>query len=211
MSNTLLGKKLGMTQIYDEENRLVPVTVIEAGPCPVVQVKTLESDGYNAIQIGYSSQKEHRLSKGELGHLKKASADPVSQLREVRKNGTPEEKAGDLLTVTIFSEGEKIDVVGTSKGKGFQGVVKRHGMSGGPRSHGSMFHRRPGSIGHSATPGRVFKNKKMPGRMGGRRRTVQNLSVVKVIEDKNLLLVSGAVPGAVGGHVIVRTARKSKK
>lgn len=211
MRNTLVGRKLGMTQVYDGNNRLVPVTVVEAGPCPVVQVKTVETDGYNAIQIGYTPQKEHRLSKGELGHLKKASVAPVAHLNEVRLTEAPEQKPGDLLTVTLFSEGEKVDVVGTSKGKGFQGVVKRYGMAGGPRSHGSMFHRRPGSIGQCQTPGHVFKNKKMPGHMGQRRRTVQNLQIVKVIEDKNLLLVSGSIPGANGDYVVVRTGKKTRK
>jgi len=200
-----------MTQVYDGNNRLVPVTVVEAGPCPVVQVKTTETDGYNAIQIGYKAQKEQRLSKAENGHLKKASVSPVAYLNEVRLPEVPEQKPGDILTVTIFSEGEMVDVVGTSKGKGFQGVVKRHGMSGGPRSHGSMFHRRPGSIGQCQTPGHVFKNKKMPGHMGHRRRTVQNLKIVKVIEDKNLLLVSGSIPGANGDYVLVRTGKKTRK
>ncbi len=211
MSNTLLGRKLGMTQVYDGDNRLVPVTVVEAGPCPVVQVKTEEKDGYNAVQIGFSPQKESRLSKAEVGHLKKAGVETVSQLREVRASEPPAEKPGDILTVSLFSEGQMIDVVGVTKGKGFQGVVKRFRMSGGPASHGSMFHRRGGSIGQRQTPGHVFKNKKMPGRMGGRRRTVQNLSVVKVVEDKNLLLVRGSIPGANGDYVLVRSAKKAKK
>lgn len=211
MSNALIGRKLGMTQVYDGESRLVPVTVVEAGPCPVVQVKTEESDGYNAIQIGFSPQKEQRLSKGELGHLQKASVDPVSQLREVRAVEAPSQKAGDVLTVSVFSEGQAIDVVGVTKGKGFQGVVKRYRMGGGPRSHGSMHHRRVGSIGQNQSPGQVFKNKKMPGHMGQRQRTVQNLAVVKVIEDKNLLLVRGSVPGAIGDYILVRSAKKARK
>lgn len=211
MSNTLIGRKLGMTQVYDSENCLVPVTVVEAGPCPVVQVKTEETDGYNALQLGFSPQKESRLSKGALGHFKKASAEPVSQLREVRAAEAPSEKAGDILTVSVFSEGQAIDVVGVTKGKGFQGVVKRYRVAGGPMAHGSMFHRRIGSIGQRQTPGHVFKNQKMPGHMGQRRRTVQNLSVIKVLEDKNLLLVRGSVPGAVGDYVIIRSAKKARK
>lgn len=211
MSNALIGRKLGMTQVYDGENRLVPVTVVEAGPCPVVQVKTQEADGYNALQLGFSPQKESRLSKAELGHFKKASVDAVSQLREIRAGEAPSEKAGDVLTVSVFAEGQTIDIVGVTKGKGFQGVVKRYRVSGGPMSHGSMHHRRVGSIGANQTPGHVFKNQKMPGHMGQRRRTVQNLSVVKVLEDKNLLLVRGSVPGAVGDYVIVRSAKKARK
>lgn len=211
MSNTLIGRKLGMTQVYDSNNCLVPVTVVEAGPCPVVQVKTEEVDGYNAIQLGFSPQKESRLSKGELGHLKKASVDPVAQLREVRADDAPSQKAGDLLTVTLFNPGDKIDVIGVTKGKGFQGVVKRYRMAGGPMSHGSMHHRRVGSIGANQWPGHVFKNQKMPGHMGQRRRTVQNLSVVKILEDKNLLLVQGSIPGATGDYVIIRSAKKVRK
>lgn len=211
MSNTLIGRKLGMTQVYDSENCLVPVTVVEAGPCPVVQVKTEETEGYNAIQLGFSPQKDSRLSKAELGHLKKASVETVSRLSEVRANGAPDEKPGDVLTVSLFTEGDSIDVVGMTKGKGFQGVVKRFRVKGGPRTHGSMFHRRIGSIGLCQTPGHVFKNQKMPGHMGQRRRTVQNLSIVKVLEDKNLLLVQGSVPGATGDYVIIRSAKKAKK
>jgi large subunit ribosomal protein L3 len=211
MSNTLVGRKLGMTQVYDSDNCLVPVTVVEAGPCPVVQVKTEETDGYNAIQLGFSPQKESRLSKAESGHLKKAEVEPVSQLREVRADGTPTEKAGEVLTVSLFAAGDSIDVVGITKGKGFQGVVKRFRTKGGPMSHGSMHHRRIGSIGANQWPGHVFKNQKMPGHMGQRRRTVQNLSIVQIIEDKNLLLVRGSVPGATGDYVIIRSAKKAKK
>jgi len=200
-----------MTQVYDSQNCLVPVTVVEAGPCPVVQVKTKESDGYNAIQIGFSAQKESRLSKAALGHLKKAKVDVVSQLREVRLEGAPSQQVGDVITASAFSEGEQIDVLGVTKGKGFQGVVKRYRVAGGPMSHGSMFHRRVGSIGQRQTPGHVFKNQIMPGHMGQVNRTVQNLKVVKVLEDKNLLLVRGSVPGATGDYVIIRSAKKAKK
>lgn len=199
-----------MTQVYDSQNCLVPVTVVEAGPCPVVQVKTKETDGYNAIQIGYSSQKESRLSQAALGHLKKAKVEAVSQLREVRTEDAPSQQVGDILTASSFSEGEKIDVLGITKGKGFQGVVKRYRVKGGPMSHGSMFHRRVGSIGQRQTPGHVFKNQIMPGHMGQVNRTVQNLQVVKVLEDKNLLLVRGSVPGATGDLIVIRSAKKAK-
>ncbi len=200
-----------MTQVYNGDNQLVPVTVIEAGPCPVVQVKNAEKDGYNAIQIGFSSQKPARLSKGELGHLKKAKVDPVSQLREIRLPGPPDQKEGDILGVSLFSEGELIDIVGTTKGKGFQGVMKRYRVRGGPATHGSMTHRRVGSIGLCQTPGHVFKNQIMPGHMGSVRRTIQNLRVVKVDEGKNLLLIRGSIPGANGETVLIRAAKKARQ
>ena len=200
-----------MTQVYDSDNQLVPVTVIEAGPCPVVQVKNADKDGYHAIQIGFSAQKASRLSKGELGHLKKAKVDPVSRLREIRLPDAPEQKEGDVLKVSLFAEGEMIDVVGTTKGKGFQGVMKRYRTKGGPASHGSMTHRRIGSIGLCQTPGHVFKNQIMPGHMGSVRRTVQNLRVVRVDEAKNLLLIRGNIPGANGDTVLIRAAKKTRK
>ena len=199
-----------MTQVFDDANRLVPVTVIEAGPCPVTQIKSQEKEGYDSVQIGYRAQKEHRLSKGELGHLKKAGVELVAELSEFRAKGETEVKVGDLLTVEHFKEGQKIDVIATSKGRGFQGVVKRHGFSGGPASHGSMFHRRGGSYGMCQWPGHVIKGKKMPGRMGGDQRTVQNLLIVKVIPEKNLILVKGSIPGSRGGLVTVRPAIKVK-
>ena len=210
MNISLLGKKIGMTQVFDDASRLIPVTVIEAGPCPVTQIKSLEKDGYDAIQIGYREQKEHRLSKGELGHLSKADVAPVAELSEFRIDGEADVKVGDVLTVERFEAGQKIDVIGTSKGRGFQGVVKRHGFAGGPASHGSMFHRRGGSYGFCQWPGHVIKGKKMPGRMGGDQRTVQNLEIVKVVADKNLILIKGSIPGSRGSLVTVRTAVKSK-
>jgi large subunit ribosomal protein L3 len=202
-----------MTQLYDSENRLVPVTVIEAGPCPVLQVKSKGGiDGYNAVQIGFGPQKESRLSKPELGHLKAANLkQPVSHLSEFRTKSTPEYKVGDVLTVTKFAEGAKVDIIGTSKGRGFQGVVKRHNMDGQPSSHGHMMHRRPGSIGMRQTPGHVFKGKRMPGHMGQIRRTTQNLLVVKVFADKNIICVRGSIAGATGDMVIVREAKKIAK
>lgn len=211
MLYTLLGKKVGMTQVYDGDNTLVPVTVIEAGPCSVTQVKTTETDGYNAVQIGYGRRKPSRLSKPQAGHFKKAGVDPAQRLKEVRCNGAPEQQAGDVLTVSGFSEGQKVDIIGVTKGRGFQGVVKRWGFSGGPASHGSMTHRRGGSYGQCQWPGEVYKGRKMPGHMGATQRTVQNLKVVKVIEDKNIILVKGSIPGANGSQVMVRSAKKVKK
>jgi large subunit ribosomal protein L3 len=211
MIQTLLGKKIGMTQVYDGDNALVPVTVVEAGPCPVVQVKTVESDGYNAVQLGFGSQKEQRLTKAELGHTKKAALAGVPRLAEVRLVAAPTAKPGDVITVAIFKEGQMVDVIGVTKGKGFQGVVRRFRVAGGPAAHGSMFHRRIGAIGMRQTPGRVWKNQAMPGHMGVVRRTVQNLKVVKIVAEKNLLLVRGAIPGAVGSDVIIRSAKKAAK
>ncbi len=200
-----------MTQVYDEQNRLIPVTVLEAGPCPVVQVKNEEGEGYDAIQLGFGSQKEQRLNNPTKGHFKKAGLDPVRQLREFRTAAEAGHKVGDVLTVSQFEAGETVDAVATTKGRGFQGVVKRYGFSGGPASHGSMFHRRGGSYGECQWPGRVRKNRKMPGHMGDVRRTTQNLLIVKVIEDKNLILVKGSLPGPKGGLVMLRDAKKAKQ
>lgn len=211
MITTLLGKKLGMTQVYDAQNVLVPVTVVEAGPCPVVQVKTTETDGYNAVQLGFNNKKAKNASKGEAAHAKKAGLEETPRvLSEVRLDAAPELKIGDVVKVDIFKEGQIIDVIGVTKGKGFQGVVRRFRVAGGPASHGSMFHRRIGSVGMRQTPGRSWKNQKMPGHMGNVRRTVQNLTVVKIIPEKNLILVKGAIPGANGDDVIVRTAIKGQ-
>ena len=212
MIATILGKKIGMTQVYDAQNVLVPVTVVEAGPCPVVQVKTVESDGYNAVQLGFGAQKAHNASKAEANHAKKAGLAATPRvLNEVRLTEAYSGKAGDVVTVSAFTEGQVIDVLGVSKGKGFQGVMKKHGASGGPAAHGSMFHRRIGSIGMRQTPGRSWKNQSMPGHMGSEFRTVQNLRVVKIIADKNLILVKGAIPGANGDDVIIRSGKKAKK
>lgn len=210
MNFTIIGKKLGMSQVYNQNNVLVPVTVVEAGPCPVLQVKNLENDGYHAIQIGFGEQKEHRLSKAEVAHAKKAGVAPVTTLKEIRCTEAPAQKVGDVLTVSDFSEGQEIDVIGVTKGKGFQGVVRRFDVSGGPASHGSMFHRRIGSIGGRQTPGHVYKNKKMPGHMGVKRRTVQNLRVMKVVPEQNLLLIAGSLPGAKGSTILVRAAKKAR-
>ncbi len=210
MNVALLGKKIGMTQVFDEENRLIPVTVIEAGPCPVTQVKSVETDGYHAVQIGFRPQKAQRLSQAALGHFKKAGVEPVAELQEFRTKGDATFNVGDVLTVERFEAGQKIDVIGTSKGRGFQGVVKRYGFAGGPASHGSMFHRRGGSYGMCQWPGHVIKGKKMPGHMGDVRRTVQNLQIVKIVAEKNLILIKGSIPGSRGSLVTVRTAVKNK-
>lgn len=211
MINTLIGKKIGMTQVYDAQNVLVPVTVVEAGPNSVVQVKTVEIDGYNAVQLGFSAKKVKNTSKAELAHAAKAGLEVAPRvLSEVRLAETPTQKAGDVITVESFKEGQLVDVIGVTKGKGFAGVVKRFRTAGGPATHGSMFHRRIGSIGMRQTPGRVWKNQAMPGHMGQVKRTLQNLQVVKIVADKNLILVKGAIPGANGDDVIVRTAIKGQ-
>jgi large subunit ribosomal protein L3 len=206
MTNGLLGKKLGMTQIFDQ-NRLTPVTVIEAGPCRVVTVKTKEHDGYEAVQLSFGEVKERKLSKAEMGHLKKNQVPASRVLREFKKEG--ELTAGQTVTVDVFKKGDWVDVIGVSKGKGFQGVVRRHNYSGGPESHGSMFHRHPGSIGASSFPSRVWKGKTLPGHMGSERVTVQRLKVVESRPDEHLLFVRGAVPGAANGIVVVRKSKKS--
>jgi len=212
MISEILGKKLGMTQVYDAQNVLVPVTVVEAGPCSVVQVKTVETDGYNAVQIGFSQKKEKNTAAGELGHAKKAGLQSAPRaLAEVRLSSASTLKVGDVVNATAFAEGQLVDVIGVTKGKGFQGVVRRWRVAGGPASHGSMFHRRIGAIGMRQTPGRVWKNQVMPGHMGQEKRTVQNLRVVKVIAEKNLILVKGAIPGANGDDVIVRSAIKGQR
>jgi len=209
--STLLGKKIGMTQVYDAQNVLVPVTVVEAGPCPVVQIKTIQVDGYNAVQIGFSKQKSKNASKAEKNHAAKAGLEDAPRvLSEVRLDAPSTNKVGDVITVSAFTEGQLVDVTGVTKGKGFQGVVKRFRVGGGPATHGSMFHRRIGSIGMRQTPGRVWKNQAMPGHMGQLQRTLQNLLIVKVLPEKNLILVKGAIPGANGDDVIVRTAIKGQ-
>jgi large subunit ribosomal protein L3 len=212
MISSLLGKKIGMTQVYDAQNVLIPVTVVEAGPCSVVQVKTVATDGYNAVQIGFATKKTKNTSAAELAHAKKANLDAAPRvLSEVRLEGESTLKVGDVVTVAgSFQEGMLVDVSGITKGKGFQGVVRRWRVAGGPAAHGSMFHRRIGSIGMRQTPGRVWKNQHMPGHMGSESRTVQNLRVVKIIADKNLILVKGAIPGANGDDVVVRSAIKGQ-
>lgn len=197
----ILGKKLGMTQIYREDGRAYPVTVIEAGPCCVIQVKTIEKDGYEAVKLGFIEGKEKKINKPEAGMFKKAGIKPYRILREFRTGGLA---VGDFVTVEKFAKGDKVDVSGVSKGKGFQGVMKRHNFSGGPKSHGSTFYRAPGSIGASSYPSRVWKNQKLPGHMGSERVTVKNIEVVEVKAEQNILLVMGAVPGANGTIVEIK-------
>ena len=179
MSKTLIGQKVGMTQIFDEKGHIVPVTVIEVGPCTVTQVKTVDQDGYNAIQLGFQDVKESKLTKPELGKFTKSKLQPKKYLREFRVDSVEGINVGDELKADVFQAGDKVDIQGTSKGKGFQGVIKRHGQSRGPMGHGSMYHRRPGSMGPTSTPGRVFKGKNLPGHMGNVTVTIQNLEVVK--------------------------------
>ncbi len=207
MVNGLLGKKVGMTQLLEDDGTVVPVTVIQAGPCVVVQRKTVEKDGYEAAQLGFVEfVKSKRVPKPMAGHFKKADVAPVRILREFGVSGDDAVKAGDRFEVDMFVPGEAVHVTGTTKGRGFAGVIKRHHFSGGRATHGSMFHRAPGSIGQSAYPSRVWKGQKMPGQMGSRRVTVQSLGIERVDQEKNLLFVRGAVPGPNGGYLMIRKA-----
>ncbi|MFV0417043.1 MAG: 50S ribosomal protein L3 [Chthoniobacterales bacterium] len=207
MSIGLLGKKIGMTRIFDEAGNAIPVTVIEAGGNRILQVRG-EKDGYSAVQVGFDDQKKQRVTKQQLGHFKKTNSTPKRFIREFRLAEGENAPEGNDLPLTTFQNGQFVDIIGQSKGKGFQGVMKRHNFSGQNMTHGSMMHRRPGSIGLSATPGRVWKNRKMPGHMGDERITVQNLKVVQVREEDNVILISGAVPGANGSYVVIRPAKK---
>ena len=206
MVNTILGRKLGMTQVWGEDDNIVPVTVIQAGPCVVAQVKTTETDGYEAVQIGFGAIKEHRVNKPMKGHFAKAGIAPMRYLREVRVEDASQHSCGEVITVESFADTAKVDVTGVSKGKGFAGGIKRHHFAGGPGGHGSHFHRAPGSIGMCAYPSRVLKGMRMAGHMGCDRVTVKNLAVVRVDTDQNLILVKGAVPGGKGALVQVRMA-----
>ena len=209
MKKAIIGKKIGMTQIFDEAGKVIPVTVIEAGPCTVAQVKTVESDGYNAIQLAYGEVKESKVNKPKKGHFIKAGLTPKKHLREFRVDEIESYKVGDEIKADTFVAGDRVDIQGTTKGKGFQGVIKRHGQSRGPMGHGSMYHRRPGSMGPTSTPGRVFKGKKLPGHMGVQTITIQNLDVVRVDMDKNVILVKGSVPGVKGAILKVKTSVKA--
>ena len=211
MKKGIIGKKVGMTQIFDEVGNVIPVTVIETTPNTVVQIKTIEKDGYNAIQLGYGEIKDKHINKPEKGHFSKVNLTPKKHLREFRVENIENYKVGDEVKADIFQAGEKIDVQGITKGKGFQGVIKRHGQHRGPMGHGSMYHRRPGSMGSTSTPGRVFKGKKLPGHMGRVTVTIQNLDVVRVDMDKNVILVKGSVPGAKGAILKVKSAIKVSK
>ena len=206
----IIGKKVGMTQIFDENGYVIPVTVIEAGPCTVAQVKSVDTDGYNAVQLGFGEVKDKHINKPEKGHFAKSKLAAKKHLREFRVE-TADVKVGGEVKADVFAAGDKIDVQGTTKGKGFQGVIKRHGQSRGPMGHGSMYHRRPGSMGSTSTPGRVFKGKKLPGHMGVQTVTIQNLDVVRVDMDKNVLLVKGSVPGPKGAILKIKATVKSAK
>lgn len=203
MKKGLIGRKVGMTQIFAADGRRIPVTVVEAGPCVVLQKKTSDKDGYTALQLGYSQQDTARSTKPEIGHSKAAGKGVFRHLKEFRLQDSDNYSVGDIITADIFAPGDVIDVTGVSIGKGFQGVIKRWGFKGGRASHGSNFHRAPGSIGCSATPSRVFKNKKMPGQLGNETVTIQKLTVVRVDAADNLILVRGAIPGAKNGIVVL--------
>ncbi|RLC02640.1 MAG: 50S ribosomal protein L3 [Deltaproteobacteria bacterium] len=204
MMSALLGKKIGMTNVFSSDGKLVPVTVVQAGPCVVTQIKTKEVDGYNAFQLGVDEKKVEKLTKPIAGHLKKTTDKGFRVLREFRTDDLGEVEPGAVLGIDVFAIGDKVNISGISKGRGFQGTIKRHGFSRGPETHGSRNHRKPGSIGNSAWPGRVFKGKKLPGHMGTNRETVKNLTIVDIKHEDNLLLVKGAVPGFKTGILEVR-------
>ena len=206
MAKAILGRKLGMTQIFTEEGQVVPVTVVESGNNVVVQNKTVENDGYNAVQIGFGAIKEHKVNKPMKGHFDKAGVKPTRYLREVRVPEGEAHSCGELVTVADFAQVAKVDVIGRSKGKGFQGTIRRHNFDAGRKTHGSHNYRAPGSVGQCSQPSRIFKGVRMPGHMGDERVTVRNLQVVRVDEEQNLIIVRGAVPGAKNGFVIVRMA-----
>ena len=207
MKKAILGRKVGMTQIFDKDGKVIPVTVIEAGPCQVIQIKNVDIDGYMAVQLGFGEVNEKKVIKPKKGHFTKVNIKPTKYLREFKLEEITY-NVGDEIKADIFAEGEIVDITGTTKGKGFQGVIKRHGQSCGPMGHGSMYHRRPGSMGSTSTPGRVFKGKKLPGRMGSNTVTIQNLEVIKIDLDKNVLLVKGSVPGNKGSILKIRNAVK---
>jgi large subunit ribosomal protein L3 len=210
MVTGIIGRKVGMTQLFAADGTVTPATVLKAGPCVVVQRKTATTDGYESVQLGLVEEKPARVGKPLAGHYKKANVPPTRVRREVRIAKDADPKAGDQVNVTIFADGERVDVIGVGRGKGFQGVVKRHNFGGGAATHGSMFHRAPGSIGASSFPSRVIKGMRAAGRMGGDRVTVRNLKVARVDAENNLLVVRGAVPGAPGGYVLIRKAVAAK-
>jgi large subunit ribosomal protein L3 len=212
MVNGIIGKKVGMTQVFDADGTVHPATVIKAGPCVVVQAKTAQTDGYEAVQLGFVEERPAKAAKPLAGHYKKAGVPPTRIRREVKvATGAEAPKLGDQVLASIFADGERVDVIGTGRGKGFQGVVKRHHFAGGAATHGSMFHRAPGSIGASSFPSRVVKGMRAAGRMGGKRITTRNLKVLRVDADNHLLIVEGSVPGAPTSYVIVRKAVAAKK
>lgn len=210
MVKGIIGRKVGMTQVFEDTGKVIPVTVIEAGPCPIVQIKTQERDGYQAVQLGFGKRKESKFNSPERGHFAKADVEPTRVLREFRVESLEDVSVGDTVDASLFSEGELVDVTGTSKGRGFTGVVKRWGFKGGRKSHGGEQDlRRPGSIGASATPSRVFKGKKMPGRYGAKQHTVQNLQIVQADPERNLLVIKGAIPGPPNGILLIKKAVKA--
>ncbi len=208
MKKAIIGTKMGMTQVFKEDGTMVPVTVIKAGPCSVIQLKTVENDGYEAVQLGYEDKKENNTNKCQKGHFAKSGVAPKKVVKEMKFENAAEYNLADEVKVDIFQVGDRVDITGTSKGKGFQGGIKRHGYSRGPMAHGSKYHRASGSMGASATPSHVMKGKKLPGQMGNERSTMLNLEVVVVDTDKNALLVKGAVPGIRGSVVTVRETVK---
>lgn len=208
MNKAIVGKKIGMSQIFNEDGRVIPVTVVEAGPCPVVQKKTVEKDGYEAIQVAFGAINSRNVNQPIAGHFKKAGVEPKRVLKEFKFDNCKDYQIGQVIKADIFAVGDKVDVSGTSKGKGFSGTIKRHNFHIGPMAHGSGYHRGVGSMGSCSSPSRVFKNKKMPGQYGNTKCTVQNLQVVKVDAERNILLVKGAIPGAKGGIVIVKQSCK---
>jgi len=199
----ILGKKLGMTQVFTKDGRCLPVTVVQAGPCTVIQKKTVGSDGYNSVQLGFEEIDFRKLNKAQKGHFQKRELKPFYWLKEFRINNIDDYQVGQVLTVKRFKEGDSVTVMGVSKGKGFQGVIKRHHKSGGPKSHGSTFHRSTGSIGQRTYPGKVFKNMKLPGHMGDERVTIQNLEVVEIRAEENLIFIRGTVPGGVNAYLVI--------
>ncbi|MCY6371559.1 50S ribosomal protein L3 [Clostridium ganghwense] len=209
MKKAILGRKLGMTQIFDENGKVIPVTVVEAGPCVVIQKKTEENDGYNAIQVGFEDIREKLANKPKKGHFAKAGASLKRMVREFRLENINEYEVGSEIKADIFQVGDKVDITGVSKGKGFQGVIKRWNFSRGPMSHGSKFHRAPGSMGAASSPSRTFKNMKMPGQTGNKKATVLNLEVVKVMTEKNVVLIKGGIPGPNKGYIVIKDTVKA--
>ena len=210
MKKAILGTKVGMTQMFREDGTMIPVTVVLAGPCPVVQVKTCGNDGYDAVQVAFGPVREKLITRPELGHLKKAGAGAHRHVRELPLDDTAAFKVGQVIKADIFEKGDRVDIVGVSKGKGFQGNIKRWNQHRGPKTHGSKFHRAPGSMGATSSPGRVFKSKRMPGHYGFETVTIQNLKVVRVDAERNMLLISGAVPGTRGSLLMIRDAVKKQ-
>lgn len=207
----IIGRKIAMTQVFSGDGKVIPVTLVEAGPCLVTQIKTVEKEGYDALQLGFGEVKEKKLNRPRRGHFQSKDLEPRRHLAEVRIDDPSSYRLGQEIKVDIFSKGDRVDITGRSRGKGYAGVIKRHNFGGGPGSHGAHFHRAPGAIGACATPSRVFKGSRMPGRMGGERVTALNLEVVDVKPERNLLLVKGSVPGPDGGILVIRESVKTRK